>query len=541
MTRRIAAAVVAVWAVAACEGGGGRAGAPDVGTADAAVRVDGGSADAEGVDAGAVDAAVDAGPAPRPYPAPGDWTPNRGPGGPAVTFEPEALYVNCAWLDGGEGDVTDHHNLATMYDGYLLLPWAPEFGLNGGLSFYDISDPCNPVRVGYGYSPRMRETHSVGFSQEGGRWAVVNQIDRWVRGGIQFWDLSDVTAPAVVSNLNLEGFLYPDAYARVVLSVFWQVPYVYAAGADNGVYVIDASDPRAPALAGRYVFEPVLRAGQVQAIGNLLVVTAAEGTRTVLLDISDPVRPQPIPGGDFVVRDAEGEPREAYFSNFEGGFVWYARKDAGGGVIVYDVRDPSRPTYAGGYRSDGNGGYIFLKERLAFVGESRFAAIYDARDLTAIAPVARFELPGDLDTITPIGNVVVLSVDDEAEADRGSAIAPWREQPDRAPPRPTWSWPPDGAADLPPTSAVGVTFDEFVDVRSAWEGSVRLYETGTDPALTRVDGFVSAQENIVNFRPRAPLKPATRYTLEIPAGGVADFDGNRIAETFTVRFTTAGR
>ena len=111
---------------------------------------------------------------------------------------------------------------------------------------------------------------------------------------------------------------------------------------------------------------------------------------------------------------------------------------------------------------------------------------------------------------------------------------------DTAPPRVTWVWPPDGATELPVTSRVGLTFNEFVDVKSAWAGSVRLYETGTEPALTRVDGDISTQEVIVNFSPRTPLKPGTQYTLEVPAGGIADYNGNAIAEPFTMTFKTAG-
>jgi hypothetical protein len=57
---------------------------------------------------------------------------------------------------------------------------------------------------------------------------------------------------------------------------------------------------------------------------------------------------------------------------------------------------------------------------------------------------------------------------------------------------------------------------------------------------TRVDGHVSAQENIVNFSPKQMLRPGVSYTLEIPAGGVRDYSGNVIAEGFTSTFKTAG-
>ena len=88
---------------------------------------------------------------------------NAGPGGPSKTFTADQLFKNCAYLDGGDEDIVDHHNLVTMYDGYLLMPWAPEFG-SGGLSFFDVSDPCAPKRVGHGYSPEMRETHTIPIS-----------------------------------------------------------------------------------------------------------------------------------------------------------------------------------------------------------------------------------------------------------------------------------------------------------------------------------------------------------------------------------------
>lgn len=508
-------------------------------------------------DAGTVvmrDAGVDAGPpmrtpfcdpsagAPGPYPAPDAFPAPRGPGVPAVTFEESELGVNCAFLDGGEWDVTDHHNLGVIYDGYLLMPIAPEFG-GGGLAFWDLSEPCAPVRVGSASSPQMRETHSIGFSSHGGRWAVVDGITRALTrgaGGIQFWDVSDPTAPEPVSSLDVPGFLYPDAYARVTISVFWQVPYVYVAGSDNGIYVVDATNPRQPVLVSQYVFDPVLRVGQLQAIGNLLIATAAEGARTVLLDISDPEDPQPVPGGDFLAVDGEGRSREAYFTTATGGYVWYAPKQRGGGLTVMDIRDPTQPRFAADYVSDGNGGYVFLHEGLAFVGESSIARIYDVSALPAITMVRELDLDGDLDTLVPLGNLALLSVDElpdgVRENDQGSAIAPWRAEPDTSAPIVTWAWPEDGAAGLPPTSRFAVTFGEMIDVQSAWEGSVRLYRAGGTPDEGHVAGVVSAQETIVTFSPYCPLEPG-EYVLEIPAGGVRDVSGNTITEPFTASFT----
>lgn len=518
------------------------AGAPDAGAAaEAGAEPDADEPDADGPDGLANPEAVEDAPAPPPvYPEPGDWEANAGPGGPARAFTQDELNLTCAYVDGGEGDPFDHHNLLVMYDGWLLMPYAPEWG-QGGLTFYDFSDPCAPQIVGEGFSETMRESHSIGFSSHGGRWAVVNQISEIQVGGIQFWDVSDTSAPVAVADLPLEPFLYPDAYDWVTLSVFWQAPYVYVAHANAGVQIVDASDPTTPVHVKTYTFDPILKAGQIHAVGNLLIVTEAGGPRTALLDISDPADPQPIPGGDFIIEDFEGKPRSAYFSNIANGYVWYARKDKGGGLIVYDITDPTTPTRAGGYRSDGDGGYVFIKDELAFVGESNFGAVYDISDLDAIHEVSRVLLKGDLDTLVPIGNVMILSVDDKAHANEGSAVAPFALEPDIRAPRVTWVWPPEGATDLALTTRVGMTFSEMVDVKSAWEGSVRLYEAGTAPEYAKVEGVVSAQENVVNFWPLSPLKPGTTYTLEVPEGGVADYNGNPIAEPFTMSFTTASQ
>jgi len=493
------------------------------------------------------DASSSGGELPDPYPEPGAFPPshsNHGPGGPTQDFPAEQVGIECAALDGGlpgdlgddeTHDTFDHHNLVVMFDGYLVMPWAPEFGLNAGVTFYDFSDPCAPLAIASVQADEMRESHSLGFSNVGDRWYMVtDQMAGLSNGGVLFWDVTDPADIKVVSKLEVPGFFYPDSYQRVTLSVFWQAPWVYVAGADNGVYVIDASDPLNPVLATQYKFDPVLRAGQVQAVGNLLMVSAAEGKRTALLNIAKPDFPQPIAGGEFQVS------RESYFSNVAGGYAFYAPKEGGGGIIIHDIHDPTNPTPVADYSSGGNGGYVFVKDQYAFMGESDFATIYDLTDMAAPTEMMKMNLEGDLDTVTPIANVAVLSVDDKAAKDRGSIVVPWQAAADTTPPTVTWVYPPDGAIDLPSVSRIGVTFNEMVDVKSAWAGSVRLYETGTDPAVTRVDGDVSVGENIVNFSPRELLRPGVEYTLEIPAGGIRDYSGNVIVTPFTSSFKTVG-
>lgn len=455
----------------------------------------------------------------------------KGPGGPKKSFTADAIGTNCAFLDGGPEDDVDHHNTVTMLDGHLVMPWAPEWG-GGGLTTYSFADPCAPTVVGTSFSPLMRETHAAGFYKKDGWKAVVNGVN-----GVQFWDLTDPKLPTVTSDLPIKGVFWPDAYARVVLSVFWQAPYVYAAAADNGIFVIDAADPAKPVLLTKYKFDPPLRAGGIFAVGNLLVVTAAEGSRTVLLDIgTDPARPEPIPGGTFEIHDGMGTSLEAYHAHVNAGMALYATKTNGGGLAMFDITDAEAPKFVGYHNApDGNGGYVFVKEGVAFVGQSHFAEAVDISDPTKPASIRRFDLTGDLDTIIPVGNVVILSVDDKADKDRGSSVAPFREMPDTSGPVVNMVHPRDGAKAQPITSRIGLTFNEFVDIGSLWEGSFIVREVGTTNPIA---GHYSGQEGIVNFWPASPLAPETEYEVVIPAGGVVDFNGNPTTAEFRSTFTT---
>jgi len=531
----------------------------------AALAACGGDDDGAGVDAGvdaALDAGVDtdaalpldAGPPPSgcdrvtpidasaPTPIddggvidPGAFPPARGPGGPRVAFTDAQLLVQCGAMGFGPTD-EHHHNTGFFLDGYLVRPWAHERG-GGGIAVLEMDDPCNPVEVANVLDAQIRETHSTGLSTVGGTVIAVASLT-----GIEFWDLADITAPRMVHDMMLPGVRYPDAYMRVVMSISWQAPYVYIGGSDNGVFVVDATDPAAPRLVTQFTPEPNFRVGNVHAIGNLLIIMGSENTRVALYDISLPDAPRPHPGGAFKVYaglDARGRERLStnYFGMISGGYTFHARNGLGSGLAIFDVRDPNAPRYAGSIDApESAGGYVFLHEDLAFVGLSSYGLIYDVRDPTAITERARIDFIGDLDTMTPLGNVVMVSVDDDSAGGIATGIFPWQAAPDTRGPRVNWSVPADGATAQSLLTRVGLTFDEFVAMESVWRGSVQVRETGT---TTPLEGWYSGQEGQVNFWPATPLRPATTYEIVVPAGGVRDISGNALDQPFTSSFTTA--
>jgi len=508
-------------------------------------------ADAGAPDAGPApqDAGVDAGPAPTgcsrwtgdagapptdPLPGPDEFAPPVGPGGPAATYAASELGAGCAFMPVGDTD-ENHHNTGFYLDGYLVRPWAHERG-RGGIAVWDFDDPCSPELVANMLDEQIRETHATGLSNIGGRYLVVASLR-----GIQFWDVADVTAPVMVNDFPLEGVRYPDAYMRTVMSTFWQAPYIYVGASDNGLYVVDAADPMSPSVVAQWFPEPLFRVGQVMAVGNLLYVFSSEGSVGAVVDIRDPAAPRAIPGGTFTITDGTLDrfdrpvPTPAYFGMVNGGYTFHPRIGISGGLAIFDVTDPAAPRFVSDFEArDGDGGYVYLHEGVAYVGLSDYAAAIDISDPTAPTMMRRFDHTGDVDTVTPFGNVVIVSVDDDAVPGEASVVVPVREAPDATGPAVNMVVPTDGATDQPLTTRVGLTFTEFVSMNSVFEGSVILRNGDGDP----VPAHLSGQEGVVSLWPVDPLVPSTTYTLEVPAGGVTDLNGNPTPAAFTASFTT---
>jgi hypothetical protein len=468
---------------------------------------------------------------------PDGYPPIEGPGGPSVDLSALPLHTACAHLDGGETD-RDHHNTVLVWNGYLFMPFAHEAG-GGGIAVFEIDDPCAPEPIAIATSETMRETHAAGLTTLGGRhYMAVTSLD-----GIMIFDVTDVRDMRVVSNLTLPGVVYPDSYKRVVMSIFWQAPFMYVGAADNGVFVVDASDPAAPVLVATYEPSPNLRVGGVHVIGTLGVLIATEGNRVNLLDLSDPRTPVIMPGGTFLLSDGTvdrfGRPelRLAYFGHVSGNYAYFAQQTFGAGLIVYDLTDPTAPSLAGHWpgTTPASGGYVFLKEGTAFVGLSNYGMAIDVTDPTAPAPLARFDMMGDLDTVVPIGNVVVVSVDDDAIPDQASSVMPFSGPPDSRAPIVNRVVPSNGEVGVALSARVGLSFDEFVELGTVWRGSVRVQEVGSE---TPLDGWYSGQEGIVSFWPRAPLRPDTDYEVIVPVGGVTDVSGNPVTTAFRSTFRT---
>ncbi|MEO8805497.1 MAG: Ig-like domain-containing protein [Burkholderiaceae bacterium] len=444
-----------------------------------------------------------------------------GPGLPNLSYSSAELFKplsimrnNVAGSERGEGTVQ-------MVEGYLFVPFGRDSGASGGgFAFYDISNPRAPVKVSQTDVSALREPHGFGFSTSyGGHYAVMQAIN-----GIQFWDFGNPLAPALLKSMVLPGIAESD-YALGAWWAFWQAPYVYVGGSGNGLYIINASDPRNPVLV-KTIPTSVwggFRVGPTFAIGNLLVMTSMDQSGLVTMDISDPVNPQLL--------GATTATAGHYSGVVNGDRIITAGTDQR--LHVYDISNPATITQTVQSADiGGKGGYVSIQDGFAHAG---FSVQYAKVNLTtgAIVGTATSGISNrDEDFGTVFGNLVLIGNDHG----NGSAIVPHQTTPDTTGPSVNMVSPKNNAAGQAVTSRVGITLTDVAELRSVSSTSFIVRPLGG----SALAGKYSGQSGVLNFWPDQPLAAGTTYEVVVPAGGIKDHAGNGAPTTFTSRFTTAG-
>ncbi len=444
-----------------------------------------------------------------------------GPGLPNLSYSNAELFKplsimrnNVAGSERGEGTVQ-------MVEGYLFVPFGRDSGAaGGGFAFYDISNPRAPVKVSQTDVTALREPHGFGFSTSyGGHYAVMQAIN-----GIQFWDFANPLAPVLLKSMVLPGIAESD-YALGAWWTFWQAPYVYVGGSGNGLYIVNASDPRNPVLV-KTIPTSVwggFRVGPTFAVGNLLVMTSTDQSGIVTMDISDPANPQLL---------AATTATAGHYSGIVNGErIITAGTDQR--LHVYDISNPASITQTVQSADiGGKGGYVSIQDGFAHAG---FSVKYAKVNLStgAIVGTATSNIANrDEDFGTVFGNLVLIGNDHG----NGSAIVPHQTAPDTTGPSVNMVSPKNNAAGQAVTSRVGITLTDVAELRSVSSTSFIVRPLGG----SALAGKYSGQSGVLNFWPDQPLVAGTTYEVVVPAGGIKDHAGNGVPSAFTSRFTTAG-
>jgi hypothetical protein len=133
--------------------------------------------------------------------------------------------------------------------------------------------------------------------------------------------------------------------------------YAYYPAGDNGLEIIDVSDPANPLWVGSYASG--LNASGVDVSGSYAYVTDPTAGLQVL-DVSNPTQPELV--GGYQMADASGVKLLGQYAYVEG--IYF-----NDGIRVLDVSDPTHPTGAGTLQNGGILAYgVVASSTYAFVG-----------------------------------------------------------------------------------------------------------------------------------------------------------------------------
>jgi len=253
----------------------------------------------------------------------------------------------------------------------------------GGLALWDVSDPTQPQELAFVSSGRFgRGVHEFAISQRGEQWyaylAVPNSETSDGRGDLRIVDITDPRQPVEMADWGARrdagaavgaGSQCAPACRGGVPQAFGHSVTVSADGRtayvsywDQGVFVVDVSNPTVPTLLGHFS-EPASSEGNTHSISlahqDKLALVGDETFgppwgRLRLVDVQDPTHPVQV--GSFDSPNAaagtagaqyaytlhnpladDRDPNRAYLA-------WYAD-----GVRVIDVSDASNPIEVGSW------------------------------------------------------------------------------------------------------------------------------------------------------------------------------------------------
>ncbi|NNM29234.1 MAG: PKD domain-containing protein, partial [Akkermansiaceae bacterium] len=419
---------------------------------------------------------------------------------------------------------TRHLNQPSVFNGYAV------FAGNAIHEVWNIANPYAPTieaTMTSIHASGEAESHQVTYGRDGaGSYYFAATSGR----GIDIWNVTDTIRPQYVKALELPGINYGDV-AGGVWGLSWQGDYIYIGATSNGLYVVDASDP---ANATHVATLPVSSLGGVWpgplfALGNLLVVTTPKNRAGIAtVDISDPLNPALLDS----VRPGGG----SYIGGFYGTHAWLI-----GSLRGYDVTtDPANIAHTS-TATIPSSEYMSWADDHLFLGGLRGGTQgiwkYDASDpnnLVLVDRVVGRDSRWDDQFSCPVGNLLLITDDQNVGGYVGGVVAVHDTQPDTNPLTVKYVNPPNGSTGQPAGGQVGISFSEWPEFKSV-DPSTFILRT---PGGSAVPGTWGCTYTTVTFAPDAPLAPNTTYEIVLPAGGVTDLVGNPIAATFTSSFTT---
>ncbi len=220
--------------------------------------------------------------------------------------------------------------------------------------------------------------------------------------GLEIIDISDPTTPVEVGQFDDYG---------VICDIYVSGSYAYLAEGVDGLKIIDISDPTAPVEVGH--FDDGGYASNVHISGSYAYVADGEDGLEII-DISDPTTPLEVGQLD---NDDEGYTYDVYVSGL------YAYVANGDGLTIIDISDPTTPVEVGQLNYGGHVDGVYISGSYAYLmGDSNGFQIIDISDLANPVKVGHFsDDKGYTSDVFVSGSYVYV-----ADTDNGlEIIDPW--------------------------------------------------------------------------------------------------------------------
>ena len=229
-----------------------------------------------------------------------------------------------------------------------------------GLRIFDTSDPENPTPVGY--LPLSGSSMEISVHED------FAYVAAWP-GGLHVVDISDPTAPAS------SGLYYAGESVRA-LTVSGSCLYM---NVEYSTLICDISDPPNLTVLGELY---MVMAYEIFVSGDFAYL-AASNQGLQVLDISDPMEPSLI--------GASTEPMLSAKDVVANGTHAYVAES--GGLYVYDITDPTSPAMTSFYPTDGPCLEIAILDDRLFLNEYDFGIrLYDLANPGNPAEIDAFEI-----------------------------------------------------------------------------------------------------------------------------------------------------
>lgn len=420
---------------------------------------------------------------------------------------------------------TRHMNQPSVFNGYAI------FAGNAEHEVWDISNPYAPVM-----KAEMLSNHATGEAESHqvtyGRDAAGTYYMATISGrGIDIWNVTNTTQPVAVSELILPGINYGDV-AGAIWGVTWQGNYLYCGATTNGLYVVDVSNPAAPALAATLPRAQMggVMAGPVFALGDMLVaVTPKTSSGVATIDIRDPLKPK--------LMDSFDPPNDSYIGGFYGTDAYLITPFRSYDVTTdpYNiVQKASVPVPASEYVSFADN-FLYLG---GLRGGTQGVYKYDITNPASPSLIGRVigrDSRWDDQFSCPAGNLLLIS-DDQLVDDKyvGAVIAVQGGPPDSSGPTVKMVRPASGATAQKLTTQIAISLSEWPEFTSVSPSSFIVRK----PGGSAVPGKWGCTYTTLTFVPDAPLDPSSDYEIVLPSGGITDLVGNPIGTTFLSTFRT---